>query len=281
MTTTNLEAPTATTPQVEQSAPASVVPRLGPLDGADIETVIAALSNLPVPASRSAGRAAQRLSGARRVLAWLNRHPGQGWQQRWLSSNADAGTGWIQAVTAEFGSWPPVRRELVTDGVVALLLGRVVVPGYEFLHHYRPTALFREAKVLFGRDTLDRLRQAADQAGHTEGYQREAECCLVKIMFRTGRDLDELSAGDLLEFRDWNLQARGKIPTGLHAAWDLLRETGVLSEALPLRRVGQGQLSTAQLVDRYKIQCKPIRDMLIRYLDERRPMLDYGTLQDW
>ena len=34
------------------------------------------------------------------------------------------------------------------------------------------------------------------------------------------------------------------------------------------------QRPTAELVDRYQIRCAPVRDALIRYLDERRP----GTL---
>jgi hypothetical protein len=39
---------------------------------------------------------------------------------------------------------------------------------------------------------------------------------------------------------------RGTTPPGLHTAWDLLREVGVLRADLPLRRsVGRGQLTTA------------------------------------
>lgn len=230
MNATKLDHPAMQTAHVAEPATSSAAPRVGPLDLADTEAVIEAVSNLPAATSRSASRVAQRLTGARRMLDWLSQHPGEGWQQRWLNASADAGTGWIQTVATGFGPWPPIRREVVTDGVITLLLGRVVRPGYGFLQHYRPTALFREAKVLFGGKTFDRVRQAGGHAGHTEGYQRATECCLVKIMLRTGRDLDKLSAADLLEFRDWNLRTNGKIPTGLHAAWDLLREVDVLSD---------------------------------------------------
>ncbi|GAB2992559.1 hypothetical protein GCM10027184_53590 [Saccharothrix stipae] len=41
-----------------------------------------------------------------------------------------------------------------------------------------------------------------------------------------------------------------------------------------------GQRSTADLVDDYGIQCTPVRDLLVRYLDERRPGVDYGTLRN-
>ena len=32
------------------------------------------------------------------------------------------------------------------------------------------------------------------------------------------------------------------------------------------------------MVDRYAVACRPVRDVLVRYLDERRPALDYNTL---
>ena len=37
-------------------------------------------------------------------------------------------------------------------------------------------------------------------------------------------------------------------------------------------------MSTTELVDRYRLAPGPIRDLIIDYLTERRPSLDYGTL---
>jgi integrase-like protein len=34
----------------------------------------------------------------------------------------------------------------------------------------------------------------------------------------------------------------------------------------------RGQRPTTELVDDYDIRCRPLRDVLVRYLDERRPM---------
>ena len=42
----------------------------------------------------------------------------------------------------------------------------------------------------------------------------------------------------------------------------------------------QGQPSPAQLIDRYAITCRPVRDVLVAYLTERQPMLDHTTLID-
>ena len=62
-------------------------------------------------------------------------------------------------------------------------------------------------------------------------------------------------------------------------AWDLLGDIGVTPADLTLRSaLRPGQRSTAELVDDYDIRCRPIRDVFIRYLDERRPAMDYNSL---
>ncbi|MFD7620865.1 hypothetical protein [Streptomyces sp. NPDC059802] len=60
-----------------------------------------------------------------------------------------------------------------------------------------------------------------------------------------------------------------------------LRDLGNLPPDAPvtlrfLDRV-TGQLSCEQLVDRHGVACEPIRALLIDYLEERRPRLDYST----
>ena len=278
--------PTATAlPHTGQSAPAapsrSACPRpVGPLDGSSAEVVVAALPTLPIWLLRTTSRNSQRLRGARRILDWLLTHPGDGWQDRWLLSGADTGPGWIDTLTAADQTTPATRREVITDGLACLLLQRVILPSYQFLHRYPTTALFRDARRVFSPDLFERVAQAGRVTGHGVHQQSVAESCLVKILLHTGRDLGELTAADLLDYRDWGLHTRGKVPPGVHAAWDLLRDVDVLSADLPLRRtVGWGQLSTAQMVDRYRIHSAPIREVFIRYLDQRRPGLDYSSLQ--
>jgi hypothetical protein len=254
--------------------------RAGPLDSSSAETVIASLPRLPVWSSRLTDRNGQRLRGARRILGWLLTHPGGGWQERWLRSGADTGPGWIDTVAAGYGVLPATRREVVTDGLGCLLLQRVVLPGYEFLHRYPTTAVFRDARRVFSPDLFGSVAQSGCAGGHG-AYQQSVACsCLVKIVLHTGRGLGDVTAEDLLDYRDWGLRTRGKVPPGLHTAWDLLREVGVLPADRPLRRsVGRGQLSSAQLVDRYRIRRGPVRDVFVRYLAERRPGMDYSSLQ--
>ena len=40
----------------------------------------------------------------------------------------------------------------------------------------------------------------------------------------------------------------------------------------------RGQLTVADLVDRYRLACRPVRDVLVHYLTERSAALDYGSL---
>lgn len=169
---------------------------------------------------------------------------------------------------------------MTTDGLGCLLLARVVRPSYEFLQSYRTSGLYRHAKQEFGNELFDKVRQAGLARGMIPSHLSTAENCLVKVAFRTGRDLDRLTAEHLIAYHEWSRRAFAKAPAGLHAAWDLMCDVGLLSAALPLRRtVARGQLSTAAMVDRYSIQCRPVRDVLVRYLEERRPSLDYTSLQ--
>ena len=104
---------------------------------------------------------------------------------------------------------------------------------------------------------------------------------ISKIVLHTGTDVDALTAEDVLEVSAWSVhvQPRRKQIPGLHVAWDLLGDIGVIPADLTLRSaLRPGQRSTAELVDDYDIRCRPIRDVFIRYLDERRPAMDYNSL---
>ncbi|WP_218184090.1 hypothetical protein [Streptomyces sp. PKU-EA00015] len=62
----------------------------------------------------------------------------------------------------------------------------------------------------------------------------------------------------------------------------LLHSMGIFPEDAPatVRVFGRarGQLSVEQLVDRYDLACRPVRNVLVDYLRERQPQLDYNSL---
>jgi hypothetical protein len=63
----------------------------------------------------------------------------------------------------------------------------------------------------------------------------------------------------------------------------MLRELGIFGDQAPGRlrpfRTA-GQLSPGELVDRYQLQCQPVRDLLVDYLSERQPAIDYTSLKN-
>ncbi len=64
--------------------------------------------------------------------------------------------------------------------------------------------------------------------------------------------------------------------------YQLLRAHGVLGEDAPAAIEmfsGRGQPTCEQLIDRYRIACRPVRDVLVDYLRERQPSVDFSTLQ--
>jgi hypothetical protein len=61
-------------------------------------------------------------------------------------------------------------------------------------------------------------------------------------------------------------------------AWAALRGVADVGEHSTIKEaVRFGQRPTTELVDACNIGCKPIRDLLVRCLDERRPCLDYSS----
>lgn len=99
------------------------------------------------------------------------------------------------------------------------------------------------------------------------------------MVLHTGRDLDQLVADDFFELRAWSVQKSGRAGPGAHLAWDLLRGIADLGEYYSLRdALRLGQRTCAELVDANQLRCRPVRDVLVRYLEERRPAMDYGSL---
>ena len=64
--------------------------------------------------------------------------------------------------------------------------------------------------------------------------------------------------------------------------YQLLRAHGDLGPDAPAAIEmfsGRGQPSCEALIDRYRIACRPVRDVLVDYLRERQPSMDFSSLQ--
>jgi hypothetical protein len=102
------------------------------------------------------------------------------------------------------------------------------------------------------------------------------------IIVHTDKDLKDLTDADLLGFQAEAPILYRNSHQGLHSAWHLLVLLGQIRSGHSLESVTKpGQRSTAELIDRYAIKNAVIRGVLIRYLEERRPGVDYNTFTAW
>jgi site-specific recombinase XerD len=254
--------------------------RVGPTDGLPGNEILDMLSSLPIWSVGGKDLQRRRWRGAQEILELLTRCPGEGWQDRWLASGADQGTDWIAALVADTSATENNKRLRLTSGMCCLLLCRTVLPSYQFLNSYQAQNLFIYTQQVLRPDLFTRMAQhATTTLGVGKRRLSEALATISKIVLHTGRDVDQLTADDLLTYRAWQLQRCGKPRPGLTLAWILLRGITDLGEHATIRdAVRLGQRPTAELVDAYRLRCRPVRDVLVRYLDERRASMDYGTL---
>jgi len=102
------------------------------------------------------------------------------------------------------------------------------------------------------------------------------------VLIRTGKSMAELQGEELLHYADV-VRTSGRARRE-HLAWELLVELGVFAgEPATLRAAWSAkgntrQHSVATLVDRYGIPASEVRDVLVDYLGEVKPGMDYSSL---
>jgi hypothetical protein len=102
----------------------------GPHDEWDIDRLVALVAEHPAILDMAANVRSRPSRGARAILEWLSRHPGHGWQDRWIRSGADTGLEWIDVVSAAAPPEPLMIRKTVQDGFRLLMLVHVLRPSY-------------------------------------------------------------------------------------------------------------------------------------------------------
>jgi hypothetical protein len=244
----------------------------GPHDELSVTEILNLAPELLGPAPSDPGG---RKRGAAGILKWLAGFPGAGWQERWLNSGADAGVDWMDALAASDPRSDHTARSAIRNGMIYLLACQVVLPGYGYLNACKSYLAMQGVQLRVTPELFARAAKTADELGIKGQQKRIALNVLAKIVMHTGKGLGEVTEADLFEYRASTAQ-----PTAVQAAWQILAEMGVLSGDTTMRAALQmGQISVAEMVDSYGIQAQAIRDVLVRYLEERRPSLDYNTLR--
>lgn len=269
---------------VTEHFPPRPVAEVWPATQTGIDDIVNRLESSPL---REAVRHTQwcRVTGARQILGWLQQFPGASWQQRWNASPAAAsGVEWSRMAAEWIATTSSgVTAPIVGSGLVGLVLADVLRPSLSWQMARRARHMQERFPLVRDPEGFARLQTLAGPARWASLTGRRAVNDLTKIMVAKGGKLADITVGDALEYRaalrEHHTQSAGH---SLFYAW--LRRLGTLPDDAPttLRNLGRatGQVGIEQLVDRYDLTCRPVRDLLVDYLTERRPSLDYATLDN-
>jgi len=224
-----------------------------------------------------------RGSGVRAVLAWLGEQPGGTWQERWQASGVEnvTGNGWVAiplAWHAAHGRPEPYLKNLTHIGVQVLTCRDVIRPDLAWMlkrrsGFLRPTmAALRDPAGFAALEALCTARPLPQLTSNAVLYQ------VALLLAAKGGTVADITVGDCVQLCDLK-DARSAL------LYDLLHTVGSFPPDAPatIRVFGRaaGQLTVEELVDRRGIACRPMRDLLVAYLTERQPGLDYASLADY
>ena len=231
-----------------------------------------------------------RTQGLRWMLDWLEAQPGETWQDRWLASGVDTAEAQHQ--------WRTVPEKWVlTSGGIAYhnrILCRAVATAIS-------ADLIRPSLAWLSSSRIQRstLIGGLTCAGRGEGFDRlkaffdadslvsatAANRCLHRtamIVAHKGGTVCDITPGDVLEFLDVEASTRGAGRLGAtRLFYRALHTLGSFDSQAPAtlpQLRSPGQRTPAELIDRYSLQCRPIRDLLVEYLCDRQPAVDYASL---
>jgi len=217
--------------------------------------------------------------GIEALLDWLEDQEGGSWQRRWLASGADAaGARWL-ALAGQWLSQRGGRARLVPWALMAAVCGDIVRPSLAWLAGAGYDADLARVMAAF-RDPqgFAQLAQLCGQpTARTHTLRRAAAILAAK-----GGMIAGIQIGDLLELLDTEADVLGAARPGAADCYRLLRQMQIFGPAAPTRlrelRTA-GQRTAEEMIDRHNLACRPIRDLLVDYLKERQPAMDYGSLE--
>ena len=231
-----------------------------------------------------------RRLGVVAVVNWLEAQPGGSWQGRWLASGAEAAADWRDLAR----TWREDRQGApggglthISAGLLVLICADVIRPGMGWLLRCPPAPRNLAAEMARTRDSAAFAELAALCQSGSVGTdaRRVALDRIAVIMAAKGGGVTGITVGDCAELLDVaarTLTARDRHPYSPFF-YQLLRIRGAFGDEAPAAmRVfsGRGQPTREQLIDRYHIACRPVRDVLVDYLAERRLSMDFSSLQN-
>ena len=301
MTTTALQ-PKARTWQISSEAKAIIErfpPRPAfsswPATRHDRAAVEDRLAQTPFRAADNANRYLRNQS-LRAVLDWLEPYPGRTWQQRWEATGVgrDGHRDWRTQMLSDLDqAGRQVRRrdfvqKVAGVGLAQLIGGDYVRPSLDWLMATTsPVKIANEMGRVRDPHGIAELRAARMERSVGDSTMLTAIEKIALIMAFKGGMVRDITVGDCLESMTISREVFGgqSRSASRHSPffYQLLHSIGNFPvDAPPTVRMFSprfaGRLPVEQLVDRYQLTCRPIRDVLVDYLRERQPAVDYNTL---
>lgn len=232
----------------------------------------------------------KRASGIVMLLDWLQDQPGDTWQARWHSSGIEvAGAEWRQEISRWLharGMEKGWRLPAFASALAAAISADLVRPSTVWLVVGRATGqglLVRALSRARDPEGFARLRDLGEaDASIRPDYVKLSLHRAAMILAAKGGTIADITVGDVVELLNAQAAEHLKAATGSTSFYSLLRRFGALGPDAPesLRGIRNlGQRTPEELIDRYGLRCRPVRDLLVDYLRERQPALDYASLK--
>jgi len=234
------------------------------------------------------GSQGNRSRGLTALLDWLADQPGGSWQERWLASGADAAGGEWSQVSArwlrsrsQYARW---RQGELSIGLRMAVSADIIRPSLRWLVAAKGSKSALAASLARARDTegFAHLRALCEESAVTASVMARTLSRTALIVAAKGGSVRDITAGDVLELLDTEAGTHASSTGDTAVFYRLLRLAGSFDPAAPetLRALRTtGQRTPEAMIDRYHLACRPVRDLLVDYLRERQPAVDYITLE--
>ncbi len=222
-----------------------------------------------------------RLAALGIVLDWLAVLPGNTWQQRWDASGAEEATcsDWRRLVTGGAHH----HKDHLGSALALLISSDVLRPSIGFLlSSTTPRRLAASLAESRDPDGFATLTTALKAASVSIGTSHPAMSRIAAIVSAKGGGVFDVTVGDCIEVLQSAKAAFADDHYNSPFFYQLLYSIGVFSnDAPPTIRVFNtaGKRSVEDLVDRYPINCRPVRDLLVDYFHERETRLDHSSMR--
>ncbi len=149
-----------------------------------------------------------------------------------------------------------------------------------------PLRIANEMAKVRDRHGLAQLRAVRTSSTVGDATMVPAIERVALMMAAKGGTVADVTPGDCIELMQTSREVfPGPNRSSRHSPlfYQLLHSIGAFpADAPPTVRMFSslfaGKLSVEQLVDRYDLACRPVRELLVDYLRERQPAVDYSTL---